>query len=282
MSGRRYNESSEDYAKRLEEELYFARLTLLEVLPEQFRECLDSFREISTRRGFLAWESQVIEKVIERTPGGPENDFVPRRAACPLCKDEGSDPYTTGFKLDEGLRRHLSGWGSTRQCPVIREAFAFAYYCLRDEIAQGERDEAEARELAAAERRRTERLFVVDPSEPPKLLNESSSGYFRDPKDCRGANELVFAEQRLREIGFEIQTTDRVTTYRFTSGECNVLADPREKGRITFLVYMQNPKRKKTAYLTRSFHLPDSWKKELSRKFADRLEEAKDALVKGR
>jgi hypothetical protein len=282
LSWRRYSESVEDEIKRLELELYRARHTVLGLVPEQFRECLDSFRSVRTRRDFDAWQSGVIEKIIELTEGGPEDYFGSRRAPCPLCKDEGSGVYAEGFKLDEGLRRHLTGWGQhTRQCGVMREAFALAEYSLRDKILEADQAEAEAEERTTAERRKTERLFVVNPSEPQKLINESFR-YFRDPNYYRDAEGLAFAEQRLRDIGFEIETTDRVTTCRFMSDECTVLADPREKGRISFLVYMQNPKRKKTSYLTESFHLLDSWKNELPRKFMDRLAEAKDAIAKRR
>jgi hypothetical protein len=134
LTTRRYGESGEAYTERLKEDLYVARATLLEVLPEQFRQCLKSFRSVSTERDFDPWRGEVIEKIIELTEGGPENRFGERRAPCPLCNDEGSDYYLPGFKLDEGLRRHLSGSHKASQCSVTREAFAFARDCLRDKI----------------------------------------------------------------------------------------------------------------------------------------------------
>jgi hypothetical protein len=275
-----YSKSTDDRIERLEGELYLARRTMLSVLPERHRDCLDTFRSATTRRDLHAWESGVIEKLVEMAEPGPEDYFGSRRAPCPLCKDEGSGPYTVGFKLDEGLRRHLSGWGKIRQCNVTREAFAFARYCLRDKISESERAEAEANERTAVKRRASERLFITDPSQPPKLSNESSAGYFDDPNDYRDTDGVVFAEQRLRALGFEIETKGRVTTYKFTSDELIVLADPLKKGRITFLVFIEHPKRNKRDYFTTSFYLLDSWKNELPRKFMDHLEHARDVIAR--
>jgi hypothetical protein len=276
----KYWESTDGRIERLEEELYFARRTMLSVLPERHRDCLNAFGSATTRRDLHAWESGVIEKIVEMAEPGPENYFGVRRAPCPLCKGEGSDPYTVGFKLDEGLKRHLSGWGNTRQCAVTREAFAYASYCLRDKIFESERAETEANERTLVKRRKSERLFITDPSQSPRLSNESLAGYFDDPNDYRDTDGMVFAEQRLRALGFEIETKGRVTTYKFTSDELIVFADPRKKGRITFLVFIEHPKRNKRDYFTTSFYLLDSWKNELPRKFMDHLEHARDVIAR--
>ena len=67
-----------------------------------------------------AWLRQVTENIISKFENDPsilEDYFSQKFANCPLCNRGSSTPYQSGFKLSEGLRRHLLGTHhSSNQC----------------------------------------------------------------------------------------------------------------------------------------------------------------------
>lgn len=65
----------------------------------------------------------------------------------------------------------------------------------------------------------------------------------------RGKDGLLWAEQRLTKMGFEIRTKDRIRSYEDDHDSFVVFADPREEGRITFKGF-RKPTPKKTGIKT--------------------------------
>jgi hypothetical protein len=121
------------------------------------------------------------------------------------------------------------------------------------------------------ERRRTERVFLTDPSLPPQLFDEHL--YSFSSGKARSADELAMAEERLRSLNFQIDVNDNVIAYKFRHEHFLVLADPRTAGRIEFRVFnSERPKRR--IGTTETFHLLDILKNDLPAKFKERLSEA--------
>jgi len=67
---------------------------------------LKSYEEID------AWEKAVTENIINKFENDPNvhiDNLGQKFTNCPLCRRGSSSPYQIGFKLSEGLRRHLLG-----------------------------------------------------------------------------------------------------------------------------------------------------------------------------
>lgn len=116
--------------RRLKDELYLARQTIIDLMPENLREILDSYYQIKTTQDWYRWPDQTAEKITALCTH--VTDFkmggyvLESRAKCPLCGDGPQSYYDgqAGFKLPEGLRRHLTGYGRSRECPVFGAARA--------------------------------------------------------------------------------------------------------------------------------------------------------------
>ena len=55
-----------------------------------------------------------------------EEGSITNRAYCPLCgRDTESIGLGEGWKLPEGLKRHLKGYGNMNQCVIAREALDY-------------------------------------------------------------------------------------------------------------------------------------------------------------
>lgn len=108
-----YYESTDDRIRRLEDELYRARRTILDLLPPDIKEVVDRFWHLKTRREAHDWHTAVADAVIALPwPFAEETRYSGTRAYCPLCKSGTSSPYEEGFKLPDGLRKHLLGEGT--------------------------------------------------------------------------------------------------------------------------------------------------------------------------
>jgi len=134
-----------------------------------------------------------------------------------------------GFALPEGLRRHLIGWGgAARQCDVFKTLLWMARDYLRPKFDEEQRRKHEAHAI----RRQTERVFLVDPTKPPALIDD---GFYSE--EPRNPEQMAAAEERLRVLGFEFDRRDNVIAYRLPHPEFVILADPRRPKSINFGVF---------------------------------------------
>jgi hypothetical protein len=261
--------------RRLEEELYIARHNIIGLMPPEVTDLLNSYGSCNSSEEFWAWKHDVIDRIVSMAERDPEASYFGDRGYCPLCKGGRISRYHPGFALPTGLTGHLLGHssGNQHQCPVTHAAFENAYHSLRDTLAASEEAERRNKE----ERRKTERVFMIDPSRPPELLDE----YIYGGKP-RSPEELAEAEERLRSLGFQVELNENVVAYKFPHKHYLVLGDPRKAGRIEFRIFnSEGTKRRRTnrgrGYET--FDLQDNWKNDLAAKFRQHLSEACSRLT---
>jgi hypothetical protein len=236
-----------------------------------------SYYSCQSRGEFGRWRRQLIDRLIElagRDTRQSRFELSPR-SYCPLCRSTPSAPYGDpgGYTLPEGLERHLEGRGNTYHCPVMQALYATARDALEATFAEAERVAAEQE----AARRRTETTYLINPFEPPRLLDES--WYLEAP---RNAEQLTAAEQRLRDLGFARETDGNVVAYKFRQEAYVVLADPRAAGKLRFCVYDERRAGRLPRLCARrysEFYLLDSWRTDLVAKFQARLAKAIATLM---
>jgi hypothetical protein len=272
MARSRYPDPWEATQKRigeLESELYQARHDIVDLMPREISRFLTSYYSCKSSKDYVNWQHDAVAHVISNAKPDPRISNPFDRAWCPLCKAGSTDPYERGLAYPEGLRRHLLGWGHGQRCPVIDAAFRNAGYSLREKLDEWKRTEKEDE----ANRRKTERLFLIDPRHPPLLIDESVFGLVRSHHDkFRPADEIPAAEQRLRELGFQFEVQGNVVAYKLMHVNRLVLADPRILGRLEFHVFSDEKPTKKTKH--ESFYLLDTWKADIPGKFRMRLTKA--------
>ncbi len=113
--------------KRLEDELSEMRQVIIDLMRQEVRKILVSYYTCLPSEEGMSWLSDVVRKIMElvKSDSLHPTSYSADRACCPLCGDEGSDPYGKGFTM-EGLRRHLEGRSNVHQCEVTRAAFKLA------------------------------------------------------------------------------------------------------------------------------------------------------------
>ncbi|MFM0097116.1 hypothetical protein PQQ87_16005 [Paraburkholderia nemoris] len=255
----------EDRIKTLESELYMARASIIGLMPDPLRAPLHSYYSVKSREDSYRWREDVAQQIIDQATILPQTvGYLGDRAMCPLCGDGSSSPYEKGFSMPEGLRRHLVGFGNTRQCVVTLAAFALARDHWNSQFRATEEESDRARQAEIKRRKQVETLYRVDLRQEPVLLEEGVSTFH----EARSANDIEWAEQRLDTLGFSITVEDRVKAYVSEVQEFLVLADPRQKGEISFRIF------KKPAGKTRRpgtsvgwFAIPDRWKHDLRAKY---------------
>jgi hypothetical protein len=251
--------------KRLEDELWGVRDDIVRLMPEVISDLLSRTYLLETRSDYHRWQRETIDAIVEMTVPDPKaSNRYEVRARCPLCQASG-DVYGSGFKLPLGLERHLEGWGNVSQCPVTEAAFKNARYSNRDKFDKAE----EAERDKVEQRKATERVLLINPAEKPVLFDERL--WSREP---RNPEQLAVAEQRLRDLGFEIETNGNIVAYKFVHEEWLVLADPRGEGRIEFTVFKRSGKKQKRRFGRDQFYLLDSWSVDLPGKFHKRLRQS--------
>lgn len=268
---------SEKQIQRLEEELFDARQTIIKLMPLDKGRILRSYLDCKTRTDTHGWQEEVAYKLIDLAnvlpvvPDWPNSD----RAFCPLCGMGSSTPYESGFSIPEGLRRHLLGFGSVKQCVVVATAFHLARDYWNRQFREGEHAEREQQARRIAERRKIETLYQVTPDAEAQLLDDSSV-MGRHP---RTESEMAWAEQRLTNLGFHIAEENQVKTYTDEQETFITYADPRYRGQIAFNIYQlplpQKAGRRKGPMSKRgSFYLRDEWKLDLHSKYEARVSKA--------
>lgn len=126
----------------LSDDLHMARHALIELMKPEAREILQSYYQIKTPEDWHRWPDEAAEKIIELCTDVTQRSYqgylYEERAKCPLCGNGPESFYDghVGFKLPEGLRRHLTGYGRSRECPVFGAARALGRESYRDLQAQ--------------------------------------------------------------------------------------------------------------------------------------------------
>lgn len=223
----------EDRVRRLEEELYRTRRTIIALLPRAVQELAEDYHHITTHVEARNWLERLVEAVIELAwPLAEDDSYSGRRAYCPLCKRGTLGPYAEGFLLPGGLRQHLFGEGNAYPCEVLRPVRELAADYWLPRVEELEARERAAREAEKEARRQREDVFRTDPRSAPQLRDEDLWG--AEPRDN---DSLAWAIQRLRQLGFVEQRDGRVRQFTKEYGDVVVYADPREMGRLNFSVF---------------------------------------------
>lgn len=263
-----------DQIRKLKEELWAARMTIIRLAPMKYRDALESYYRCEVREESYAWLERVSEQIIETVePLSTEKGaYFEPRAYCPLCGDGSLSPYDRGFALPEGLRRHLTGWGRSNHCSVTEAARRLSLDHFQSKFGPAEEAERQAKEKLRAKRIQSEILLRTSPTHEPVLIDEV--GYGREP---RPHDSLQWAEQRLAELQFQKTEENRVFQYLRETESYGVFADPRARGEIVFHVYRKPfPKRSQRNKFNPSeyFAIKDSWKNDIAGKFDQRLKKA--------
>lgn len=268
-----YEDPRDERIRRLEQDLWSARYAIVCLMPDDIQGVLTGYVLSDSRSESHAWERDAVKEIIARADvlSREEGSYFGTRARCPLCGDESSSPYQSGFSLPEGLRRHLAGWGNVRQCSVFGAAVSLARERADREFTEAERAEAEQRQARLSARRRTETQYLVMPGDEPKLLDEDA----RWGRRARTPEEMAWAERRLADLGFRCELEGLIKTYTRSHEGIIVYADPRAEGIIDFWVFdeaalaSKRRTRLRRGYLG-GFHLLDSWRHDLPGKYEKR------------
>ena len=260
--------------RRLEDELFCAQETVLNLMSADMQKLLNSYYSVNSRAESYLWRQSVIDQLIELAePLLARSTVSEPRACCPLCGFGSMSYYDDGFALPLGLRRHLEGAGrSIVQCGVMKVASKMARDHFNGKFsAQEELVRLEKKEVLEI-RRKTEQLYLIRLGSTPQLVDEVAFG-----GRARNSEELEWAGVRLKTLGFSMLDEDGTRRYELDLEKLYVLADPREKGRITFVPYKKPfAKQRKPQPFEfsgiNSFYLLDSWKHDLAGKLQKRLE----------
>lgn len=121
--------------EELEDELYLAYKTILELMPLHLQELLDTYGSLNSLEESMLWERSIINKVVDlavplETPHKVTS--FSDRAYCPLCGESAHNIYPEeGFTIPDGLKRHLKGTHNSVQCPIIRAVLGLAKFSIR-------------------------------------------------------------------------------------------------------------------------------------------------------
>ena len=130
----RITTSQDEEIRKLKDDLYTARSTVIEILGEEAERVLSSYRsgmkesefEYENTSGGMAsrWLRSIVDDVINLAKPVPTYDGD--RALCPLCGRGSQAPYATGFAFPGGLHRHLLGKYNSNICVVMAIARGLA------------------------------------------------------------------------------------------------------------------------------------------------------------
>jgi hypothetical protein len=138
--------------------------------------------------------------------------------------------------------------------PFIQEELEREWSNLRYKFTESER----------SERRKRETLFKLAPAGAGLLIDE----YPSSESDARTDDESLWAERRIQsELRFDRAADGTTVSYAREVNGYRVFADIRARGRITFYAYKLPRDAKKQDLSSCSFHLQDSFSRELPEKW---------------
>lgn len=257
--------------KRLEDELLEARRLVVDMTPDPFPKLLMGYYHCENREAGTRWARELAEKIVELAK--PVEGTWNASAFCPLCGDGSSSPYTQGYTLPEGLRRHLAGWGNTSKCQVMEIVNAMAIERFNEKFAAAEAAVEKAEQDRRKERFATEQLYLIDPNVPPILIDEGMYSWdCLRTADGEGSDGIRWAEERLVGMGFQKVMDGRTLSYvkrhQNAKGEFVAYADPRAGREIRVRVLALTPKGNPSKKQTTQIAVRDSWKNDLPAKLA--------------
>src|SRR5262245_28305236 len=186
--------------RHLEDELYAARRAIINLMPEKVGRVLESYHACESTREYYAWREEAADQLIALVP---PDTIKQRRTNCPLCGSGGHGPFADGFTVPEGMRRHLTGYGNTHHCPVTEAAFELGGDYVKRRFGEAEaKAEAEAeaeRTRIQAQRRLTEVLYRIHPTDVPQLSDGDYS--YLGLHEARNEERLLWAERRANSLG---------------------------------------------------------------------------------
>lgn len=254
----------EDVISSLEDQLYRARRSIISLVTEEAQKILWGYVDCESELNARHWQNIAAREIIKLAEPIPSELFhSSNRAYCPLCKDGALVLYESGFKVPEGLRRHLIGWGNeNNQCIVFGAAMNLA----RDHWGERFREkQAEEAASIARERRRSEIVYKIDAKKSPVLIDEGIRF------DFRSVDDMAWAEDRLLALGFNIDLERNVKSYTSESDTFIVYADPRRKYQIEFSIYLKQCAQVRAEPLIGYFGLSDYWTNSIEQKYQNRL-----------
>jgi len=263
--------------ERLKEELREARRAIFNLMSEEIQRIMDSYMYCKSSAEGRVWRTKIVGALVGLSEiVSPQTEYSPARGICPMCRRGPNSNYLDGFAIPEGLWRHLEGFGNVQRCSVFSVLLNRVDERLHERF--DEEDKIKEIEKAALKKERlaSEVLYVNGPEAQPSLVDDL---FFAE---SRQGDDFAFAEERIKQLGLAINMDDRIKSYTRDYGDSVVYADPRQKGRITFYVYIaewQPLKNKKHARRPRrDFNIPDSWKHYIRDKYNARLAEARRGL----
>lgn len=233
-------------------------------MTEEAKKILWGYADCESQSDTRSWLNIAAVEIIQLAEAIPsELLHSSNRAYCPLCKDGASVLYESGFKVPEGLRRHLIGWGNeNNQCIVFGAAMNLARDHWGDRFRERQAEEAAS---IARERRRSEILYKIDANKAPVLIDEGIRF------DFRSVDDMAWAEDRLLALGFEIDVDRNVKSYTSESDTFIVYADPRRKYQIGFCIYLKQFAQVRAESPIDYFGLSDRWTNSIEQKYQNRL-----------
>lgn len=251
-----------------ETELSRTSQTLVEIASQKVRCGLRGYAHCKSREEANDWQLGLMDSLIEACDVVPEYGGSSNRAVCPLCGFGVRGRCNEGF-TPEGLRRHLSGRGNLYKCPIMGTTMLLATKHWDEQFREAELAEKKITQAELTARLKVETLYKVGPFGEAELAN---SKFLKGARDAEG---MLWAEDRLKSLGFQIVKEDRTKAYINERTDVVVYADPRIRGEIGFSVYMlplnTKPGRRVHQELTPRFRMFDSWKNDLLRKYEFRI-----------
>jgi hypothetical protein len=255
----------EELISSLQDQLYRARRSIISLVTEEAQKILGGYVDCESQSDAHRWRNIAAREIIKHAEPIPsELLHSSNRAYCPLCKDGALVLYESGFKLPEGLRRHLIGWGDeNNQCIVFGAAMNLARDHWGDRFRENQAEEAAS---IARERRRSEILYKIVANKSPVLIDEGI------PFDnVRSVENMAWAEDRLLALGFKIDLDRNVKSYTSESDTLLVYADPRRKYQIEFSIYLKQFAQVRDESPIDYFSLSDYWKNSIEQKYQTSL-----------
>ena len=106
--------------RRAGEVLYTAQRAVQALLDVRYPSLMAEYDDLKDRETWYSWEVRFADSLVQDASDAVMTQLLTDRTPCPLC---GGLPqtlyYTPGFKVPEGLYRHLTGSYNARQCIVM-------------------------------------------------------------------------------------------------------------------------------------------------------------------
>lgn len=193
---------------------------------------------MESRDDFHNWQHAAFTEIVDTTVFVDDGAYDNReRAPCPLCQAmtaEWGSGQLRGW-TPEGLRRHLEGYGNTYRCRVFETAWKMHLDENHDKFVADESRRYQDRER----RKTTEPMILRWPNREPDFFKPE---YSWETDRVRSDDDLIWAQEQLREAGVVTERTRNVVAYRLVRDDFMALADPRFKNVIDITVYKQSGK----------------------------------------